>query len=334
MKRAWIAVIGTILVTVLSACGVLGGRPAARTGTPVIQGDLTKSAALAGTPATWLPGANTTQTYLGAITGAGATPQAAATTNAQAPASGAAGVFAQGTEIFLPNIEGSGSHQAASTQAPSSASASGQATQVYLPNVSGEASAVPPTGEGTPSTLAPALVATSEQPAAQATTAGEIRSAQAGGGAPKYVEQPGSPIYLASFTHADLGCNWMGVGGQVFDLNGSPATYVVAEVKGTLGGQSIDALSLTGAVTAYGPAGYEITLAPKPVDSSGALVLQFFDLTGNPVSAQIPLTTYNDCNKNSIIINMSAIQPTGQPNILYLPGVDKNSPSGQATPKP
>ena len=35
-------------------------------------------------------------------------------------------------------------------------------------------------------------------------------------------DPPGEPLYIQNIHYPDLGCDWMGLGGQVFALNGAP----------------------------------------------------------------------------------------------------------------
>lgn len=81
----------------------------------------------------------------------------------------------------------------------------------------------------------------------------------------KYTLQPGTPVAVGGFVHSDLGCNWMGVGGQVFALDSTPVKQLVVELGGTMNGQAVSQLSLTGAATQWGPGGYEFTLADHPI---------------------------------------------------------------------
>ena len=120
----------------------------------------------------------------------------------------------------------------------------------------------------------------------------------------KYRLQPGTPVAVGGFVHADLDCHWMGVGGQVFALDSTPVKQLVVELGGTLNGQPVSQLSLTGAATQWGPGGYEFALADHPIDSSGSLWLRVLDLDGNPISNRIYFTTYNDCSKNAVLINL------------------------------
>jgi hypothetical protein len=127
-----------------------------------------------------------------------------------------------------------------------------------------------------------------------------------GGGSFPFSIQSGSPQYLPStIYHPELGCNFLGVGGQAFDGNSAAVVGLGVEVKGTLSGTTIELVTLTGAATQYGPGGYEVKLEDEPVASEGSLTIQLKDLEGVPLSAQIPITTFDDCNQNVTLINFS-----------------------------
>jgi hypothetical protein len=114
----------------------------------------------------------------------------------------------------------------------------------------------------------------------------------------------------------------MGAGGQVFALDSTPVNQLVVELGGTLNGQAISQISLTGTATEWGPGGYEFALATHPIESSGTLWLRVLDLNGDPVSDRIYFTTYNDCSKNVILINLNEVF-TKAANRTYIPFVGR-----------
>ena len=120
-----------------------------------------------------------------------------------------------------------------------------------------------------------------------------------------YVPFDDHPLPIQNVVHQDLGCSWMGVGGQVIDENGAPILGLVVQLRGTLAGDTIDMLTLTGTAAqfGYGPSGYEFVLADEPVPSSSALYIQLLDQSGAPLSDQILFDTYADCNRNLILIS-------------------------------
>jgi hypothetical protein len=130
-----------------------------------------------------------------------------------------------------------------------------------------------------------------------------------------YLIQPGSPLQVPAFSHADLGCNWMGVAGQVFDWHGAPQKNLVVNVGGIVNGDPINALAVTGGAPAYGPSGYEIKLADQPADSYQTIWIELFDQSGARLSARTYFDTSSDCKKNLILINFR--QPVQSQ--VYLP---------------
>jgi hypothetical protein len=122
----------------------------------------------------------------------------------------------------------------------------------------------------------------------------------------------GSPQYIpvTSF-HPDFGCEWMGVAGQVIDVNGAPVQGLIIEVGGSLAGETIGEptiLQATGLATAYGEAGFEVKLADEPIESTGSVWIQVLDQTGLPISERISFFTFDDCEKNLIIIYFKQIR--------------------------
>ena len=117
-----------------------------------------------------------------------------------------------------------------------------------------------------------------------------------------------NPYYLSNFTHPELGCNWLGVAGQIFSSGGQVQLDILIKAGGELDGKPIvEEMTMPLADSevdlAYGPGGYELTLAFSPVDSESTAWVQLFSLDGDPLSEKIYLTTYDDCQKNLILMN-------------------------------
>lgn len=122
-----------------------------------------------------------------------------------------------------------------------------------------------------------------------------------------YVLMDGNPQYLPNLFHAELGCDWFGVGGQTISLNSAPVTGVVINLGGELAGETLDLVTITGIATQYGPAGYEFDLTDYvngPVATSQSLWIQVLDQAGMPLSDKIYFDTFEDCEKNTIVIYM------------------------------
>ncbi len=129
----------------------------------------------------------------------------------------------------------------------------------------------------------------------------------------RYELQPGTPFYVSSkMFHPEAGCQWLGVAGQIFDAQGAPlgpnsGLYVL--VRGKLDGQPVEALGIPGLAPWYGPGGYEIKLADKPIASGGTLYIQLVDSQGYPLSNAYYFNTQDDCNANIVLINFVEVMP-------------------------
>jgi hypothetical protein len=122
----------------------------------------------------------------------------------------------------------------------------------------------------------------------------------------EYQLQEGSPAYIENIHHPDRGVNWMGVGGQVFDSVGNPVERIVVVAAGTLGGEPIEVLGMTGAARQYGPGGYELQLAQRLIQSSGTVTVTLYDLAGNVLSEAVAIDTFDDPARATIIVNFVA----------------------------
>lgn len=137
-----------------------------------------------------------------------------------------------------------------------------------------------------------------------------------------YRLQVGTPRSLANFILPEAGCNWMGVGGQAFNLSGQPVSLLVVEVGGTLAGADVFHLELTGNHPNLGASGYLITLSDRPVSSNGTLWILLYDLNGQPLTNKVYFSTKQDCAQNFTLINFVEVNPTVLPQI-YFPLISK-----------
>jgi len=136
--------------------------------------------------------------------------------------------------------------------------------------------------------------------------------------------QIGSPVAVKNFAHPELGCEWMGLAGQILDGDDQPMKDLVVEVGGTLEGRTVFGLAISGEADAYGPGGYEIVLGEKPVASSATIWVQVYDLNGDLISSPTFFSTYSDCDKNLIILNF--VQSYKLPKAwFYLPAIHNRS---------
>lgn len=117
------------------------------------------------------------------------------------------------------------------------------------------------------------------------------------------------PMQVSSaMSYPDQGCNWQGVGGEVFDLQNSPLVGLTILMGGSMGGKSVNLRTLTGTATQYGPAGFEFTLGETPLDSNGTLWLQLVDQADLPLSARVPLSTSSDCKQNLLLVSFKQVR--------------------------
>jgi hypothetical protein len=120
----------------------------------------------------------------------------------------------------------------------------------------------------------------------------------------RYVPQKNSPFYVnADSMGGNRGCKFLGVAGQVFDANGSPVQGLTIFLGGELNGKTMKLRTLTGSAPLYGPGGYEIKIRKEPIKTKGTLYVQVIDPYGKEVSPEVYFWTYDDCDKNLIIIN-------------------------------
>lgn len=122
-----------------------------------------------------------------------------------------------------------------------------------------------------------------------------------------YFLQAGSPVAIQNFLYPETGCNWEGVGGQVFDLNGQPVSDLVIRVYGLYEEQPFYANVLTGVSKSFGPGGYEYQFGSSPLTSDGEITLQVFNLAGQALSTPVSLSTWGTCEGNLMIVNFKEI---------------------------
>ena len=118
--------------------------------------------------------------------------------------------------------------------------------------------------------------------------------------------QPGSPTHTAHVS----GCSNLGVGGRVFDTQSAPIIGLAVRLGGELGGLDIGTLdSITGsAFDLFGFGGYYIDLGDTPIASQGTLWIQVVEASsGLPLSQQVFLTTFANCEQNLVLVNFRQV---------------------------
>ena len=112
-----------------------------------------------------------------------------------------------------------------------------------------------------------------------------------------FTVEMGSPTYIQNWAN-NAGCNWLGVAGQVFDLQGSPVpngAYMIWVHP------PVDYQTFTGGALNYGPSGWEVYLNDRP--QVATYRIQLFSPAGTPVSAVFEFQTWASCTQNLVIIN-------------------------------
>jgi hypothetical protein len=121
----------------------------------------------------------------------------------------------------------------------------------------------------------------------------------------------GAPMAVAdSLFRGTTDCKWMGVAGNVYDLQGRPVIGLKVRLGGVLNGNSItpERTTLTGLARAYGESGYEFKLADQPIASTSALWLRLYDQQDIPISDKTYFDTFNDCAKNLVLVNYKQVR--------------------------
>lgn len=110
-----------------------------------------------------------------------------------------------------------------------------------------------------------------------------------------FVKTESSPFYLQNFAN-NAGCDWMGIAGEVLDLDHNPVpagSYVVH-----LWGSGIDVRITVGTEPAYSPSGWEQFLFDSPVVRDYEIQLE--NVSGTAVSPIYAVQTRASCNQNLV----------------------------------
>lgn len=115
---------------------------------------------------------------------------------------------------------------------------------------------------------------------------------------------PDEVTFVAN-TFNSAACNFQGVGGQVFGLDGNPYN-VQLQVRVFNQDGSFDDTALTGSNSLYGATGYEI----KTGDNIGRLryFVQLETRAGNPISDRLQIDFPSDCNGNIALVNFRQLR--------------------------
>ena len=90
---------------------------------------------------------------------------------------------------------------------------------------------------------------------------------------------------------------------------------LIIQAGGSVDGQEIFGLAVSGMSEMYGPGGYEMVLGDQPLDSRNSIWVQVYDMHGVALSAPVYIDTAADCGQNLILVNFS--QLSALMNIKY-----------------
>jgi hypothetical protein len=124
---------------------------------------------------------------------------------------------------------------------------------------------------------------------------------------PPFALQPGNPVRIPNIAN-DKSCDWMGVGGQIFNLQNQPIANLGIHLEGELEGEVVNLDAVSGSAPDIGPSGYVFDLADQPISSEGLLWIQLNDGAGMPLSEQIFFNTSDNCNENFVMINWRQVR--------------------------
>ncbi len=110
-----------------------------------------------------------------------------------------------------------------------------------------------------------------------------------------FTKTAASPFYLQNFAN-NLGCNWLGMAGEVLDAQGQPVPPDLYWVH--IWGSGIDNRVLVGSAPAYGPAAWEQFLFDAPVVRD--YLIQLESLEGTAVSPIYAVQTHASCDENLV----------------------------------
>jgi hypothetical protein len=124
---------------------------------------------------------------------------------------------------------------------------------------------------------------------------------------PPFALQPGNPVRIPNIAN-DAGCEWMGVGGQVFSMQNSPIANLGVHLEGELDGVPVSLDTLTGSAPEIGPSGYVFNLSDKPIVSDNTLWIQLNDGTGATLSDMVFFSTSDSCDENFVMVNWRQVR--------------------------
>ena len=124
---------------------------------------------------------------------------------------------------------------------------------------------------------------------------------------PPFALQPGNPVQIPNIANDDA-CDWMGVGGQVFNMENQPIVNLGIHLEGELEGNPISLDTLSGSAPDIGPSGYVFNLADHTIASDSTFWVFLHDGSGNPLSDPAYIITSTECSKNFVMVNWRQVR--------------------------
>jgi hypothetical protein len=117
-----------------------------------------------------------------------------------------------------------------------------------------------------------------------------------------YILQNDAVTYTTNFANA-AGCDWAGLGGQVFDIYGNPKLGLRIHITG--GG--IDEVVISGSNASYGAGGWERMVNNRPTD--GTYYVQLETSSGDPLSDMVVVQMIPTCENNLALVYFNQVNP-------------------------
>lgn len=109
--------------------------------------------------------------------------------------------------------------------------------------------------------------------------------------------------------YADKSCTWLGIEGQVFDLKNAPQFGLVVRLGGYLNNRYIrDVQAVTRDENGGQNPQYLIELPDSLASTEGTLYVRLYDQGGIPLSEPIYFDTFEDCQRNLVLINFKQVR--------------------------
>jgi hypothetical protein len=120
----------------------------------------------------------------------------------------------------------------------------------------------------------------------------------------------GEPLWMSyKLIRPQLSCEYLIIAGEVKDLKDLPVLdSATIHLYGALAGNTIDRFALPGSSTIYGESGYEFILEGLVLDGIDSLQIRLEDTNGLPLSSAYAIQTYEDCERNLILVNFKQVR--------------------------